>query len=151
MSEHCRLSEEKIHELFSGLLDSVTAPQVFELRSRLKSDANLIGRPFRWILVPDPWYRSRAILIGDAAHATTSHMGMGGGMALEDSAVLAQCIRDEETVEKAFQAFMRRRFDRVSLVVNTSLELSTLEQIESPRSARVTLLGNAFRALSDPY
>ena len=149
--ENKRMSNEDLYEMFSSLLDSMTAPAIVELRSRLNADATLIGRPFQWVLLPNPWHRDRALLIGDAAHATTSHMGMGGGMALEDSVVLAQCIRDAETVTDAFRAFMTRRFERVALVVNTSLELSRLEQEgASPVEGRA-LLGKARAALLDPY
>ena len=149
--EYKRYSDEELHEMLTELLDSMSAPAIIELRSRLNSDAKLIGRPFRWILVSDPWYRNRGILVGDAAHATTSHMGMGGGMALEDSVVLAQCIRDEATIEKAFKAFMVRRFDRVSTVVHTSLELGKLEQSNAPPLSNAALMSNALKTISQPY
>lgn len=77
-----RLSRDEVFSLFTRLIESYTAPAIVELRSRLTPDAQLIGRPFEWILLPKPWYRGRALLIGDAAHATTAHMGMGGGMAI---------------------------------------------------------------------
>ena len=122
-----------------------------ELRRRLKSGANLIGRPFRWILLPEPWYRDRALLIGDAAHATTAHMGMGGGMALEDAVVLAQCIRDAGMVGDALAAFMKRRFERCATVVRTSVRLSQLEQEHAAPSENVALLTKAFAAVSQSY
>jgi 2-polyprenyl-6-methoxyphenol hydroxylase-like FAD-dependent oxidoreductase len=78
-------------------------------------------------------------------------MGMGGGMALEDSVVLAQCIRDEATVEEAFKAFMARRFERVATVVNTSVELSKLEQRKARPTENAVLLGEAFKMISNPY
>ena len=149
--ENKRMRDDDVYEMFSGLLDSMTAPAIVELRSRLNSDSNLIGRPFRWILLPDPWYRNRSLLIGDAAHATTAHMGMGGGMALEDSVVLAQCIRDAKTVEDAFKAFMTRRFERVSVVVNTSLGLSKLEQENASPAENMALFGKARATISLPY
>ena len=146
-----RFSDEEIHQLFIKLLDSMTAPAIVELRSRLKSDSTLIGRPFRWILVPEPWYRNRVILVGDAAHATSAHMGMGGGMALEDSVVLAQCIRNEATVEEAFKVFMARRFERVATVVNTSVALCQLEQRQARPKENAALLSAAFKKISNPY
>ena len=151
IAEQRRYSDEETRKLFAELLDSMTAPAIVELRGRLKQDADLIGRPFRWTLVPDLWYRRRTILIGDAAHATTAHLGQGGGMAIEDAVVLAQCVRDEPTVEEAFQAFMRRRFDRVATVVHTSVELSKLEQKGAPPTEGAALMGKAFQALSSPY
>ena len=146
-----RLKDEDIYDMFRDLLDSMTAPAVVELRTRLNADATLIARPFRWILLPDPWYSNRALLIGDAAHATTSHMGMGGGMALEDSVVIAQCIRDAQNVDDAFSAFMKRRFERVALVVNTSLTLSKFDQENVTPATRQAVLGQARAAISRPY
>jgi 2-polyprenyl-6-methoxyphenol hydroxylase-like FAD-dependent oxidoreductase len=149
--ENKRMGDDDIYEMYSALLDSMTAPAIVELRSRLNSESTLIGRPFRWILLPDPWYSNRSLLIGDAAHATTSHMGMGGGMAIEDSVVLAQRIRDAKTVDDAFKVFMTRRFERVSIVVNTSLELSRLEQQHASPVENMALLGKARATISVPY
>ncbi|KAL3460093.1 hypothetical protein BJX64DRAFT_290578 [Aspergillus heterothallicus] len=149
--ESTRLTSEETYQRFSNLLDSMTAPAIVELRQRLNRDSDLIARPFRWILLSAPWYDNRTILIGDAAHATTAHMGMGGGMALEDSVVLGQCIRDSLTIDEAFKAFMERRYERVKTVVNTSVELSNLEQRNAPPVERMELLESAFAALSSPY
>jgi 2-polyprenyl-6-methoxyphenol hydroxylase-like FAD-dependent oxidoreductase len=146
-----RMTDKDVHDLFRSLLDSMTAPAIVELRSRLKSDSVLIGRPFKWILLPDPWYSNRALLVGDAAHATTAHLGMGGGMALEDAVVLAQCIKDANTVEDAFKAFMTRRFERVALVVNNSVKLSNLEQEDAPPAETMAVIGKARAAISGPY
>ncbi len=150
-AETTRLTEEEARTLFTSLLDSFTAPYVVELRRRLPPDATLIGRPFEWLLAPDPWFRGRTILIGDAAHATTAHMGMGGGMALEDAAVLGQCVRDAATLPNAYRAFMARRFERVRSVVETSVALSRLEQAAAPPSENAALLTATFAALAQPY
>jgi len=145
------MSQEEVHALFARLLDSYTAPAMVELRSRLTPDADLICRPFDWILLRDKWHRGRTLLIGDAAHATTAHMGMGGGMALEDAVVLAQCIAAAPTLSAAFDAFMARRFERVRTVVETSVALSQLEQAKAPASENVKLLTTAFAAIAEPY
>lgn len=151
--EQKRFSNREVHDLFASLLDSMTAPAIVELRRRLSTDAELIARLFRWILLPEPWYRGRIILVGDAAHATTAHLGQGGGMALEDSVVLAQCVRDEPSgdVGKAFEAFMSRRFDRVSTIVHTSVKVSELERQGASPEERRMLMGKAFAAISSPY
>ena len=47
-------------------------------------------RPVESLLVPKPWHRGRVVLIGDAAHATSPHVGQGGAMAMEDAIVLAE-------------------------------------------------------------
>jgi 2-polyprenyl-6-methoxyphenol hydroxylase-like FAD-dependent oxidoreductase len=149
--EWVRMTDEEVLALFTRLLDSYTAPAVVELRRRLTADANVICRPFDWILVPRPWYRGRTLLIGDAAHATTAHMGMGGGMAIEDAVVLGQCVAAASNLTEAFEAFMARRFDRVSTVVETSVALSRLEQQRAPPSENVALLSSAFKTIAAPY
>jgi 2-polyprenyl-6-methoxyphenol hydroxylase-like FAD-dependent oxidoreductase len=151
LPERVRLSDEDVFAMFTRLLDSYTAPAVVELRRRLARDADLIARPFEWVLLPGPWHRGRTVLIGDAAHATTAHMGMGGGMALEDAVVLGRCVAEAADLPAAFGAFMARRRSRVATVVETSVRLSELEQRGAPPSANVDLLTTAFRTLGEPY
>ncbi len=151
MPEWRWLSDDDVHAIYRELLDSMTAEPIAELRSRLSDSAQLIGRPFEWILVPDRWYKGRVLLIGDAAHATSAHMGMGGGMALEDAAVLGQCISSATRLDEALEAFMNRRYERVKLVVETSVRLGELEQQKAPPSENRALASKAFMALGQPY
>ncbi len=150
-AEWRRRSPEEVLALFTDLLDSYTAPAIVELRRRLTADADLICRPFEWLLVAPPWYRGRVLLIGDAAHATTAHLGMGGGMALEDAVVLGECIAAATSLGDALAAFTARRYDRVRTVVETSVDLSRLEQAKAPSSENVALIGAALRAIAAPY
>ena len=149
--EYVRLSKDELDTLYTKLLDSFTAPAIVELRKRLTPDADLICRPFEWILLSEPWYRGRSLLIGDAAHATTAHMGMGGGMALEDAVVLAQCLDKASTLQEALDTFMTRRLPRVRTVVETSVALSKLEQAKAPPLESRGLMKTAFEAISQPY
>jgi len=144
-------SDEDVRATFTALLDSMAAPAIKEMRARLTDTSKLIGRPFEWILLERPWYKGRVLLIGDAAHATSAHMGMGGGMALEDAVVLGQSIGAAETLPEALEAFMERRFERVKLVVETSVKLGQLEQQKAPPAENTALLTKAFAALGQPY
>lgn len=151
MPEPTRLSNAEIFALFSRLLDSYSADAVVELRRRLTPDADLICNSYHWTLLPDPWYKGRTLLIGDAAHATTSHMGMGGGMALEDSVVLAQSISAANSLAEALAAFMARRFARVRTVVEASVAASKLEQANASPVEKFALIGGAMKIISQPY
>lgn len=62
------------------------------------------------------WYRGKACLIGDAAHAMSPAAGQGASMAMEDAIVLAKCLRDIPDVEDAFATFEEQRNDRVEKV-----------------------------------
>src|ERR1039458_10742843 len=73
------------------------------------------------LLLPNPWYRERVILIGDAAHATTPHLASGAGMAVEDGIVLAEEVTRDADIDAALPRFMKRRFERGKLAVENSL------------------------------
>lgn len=146
-----RLSKQEVFELFSRLLDSYTAPAVVELRRRLTPDSDLICNSYFWTLLASPWHRGRTLLIGDAAHATTSHMGMGGGMALEDSVVLGQCLASATSLPEALSVFMTRRFERIRTVVDASVAASRLEQANGSPAEKFALLGQAMKTISAPY
>jgi 2-polyprenyl-6-methoxyphenol hydroxylase-like FAD-dependent oxidoreductase len=108
-------------------------------------------RSLQALLVPAPWYRGRVVLIGDAAHTTTPHIAYGAGIAIEDSVVLAEELSRTDDVGSALEAFMRRRFDRSKLVVETSLQLSEWE-VDPPDdpTAHHQLVGRALAALAQP-
>ena len=63
------------------------------------------------------WHRGRMILIGDAAHATAPSIGQGGAMAIEDTLVLATCLRRSPSIASAFTNYERLRRERVERVV----------------------------------
>jgi 2-polyprenyl-6-methoxyphenol hydroxylase-like FAD-dependent oxidoreductase len=79
------------------------------------------GRIGRWPIYDLPslptWRKGPVCLIGDAAHATSPHVGQGASMAMEDAIVLAKCLRDFPDVEDAFAAYERLRKARVEAVV----------------------------------
>lgn len=66
------------------------------------------------------WSRGRAVLVGDAAHPTTPNLGQGGGMAIEDSLVLARCLSVAPPAE-AFRMYERERYRRTARVTVESL------------------------------
>lgn len=65
----------------------------------------------------DQWHQGRVCLIGDAAHATAPHIGQGASLALEDTLVLAQCIRDYADLQTAFSRFQSARQARVQAII----------------------------------
>jgi 2-polyprenyl-6-methoxyphenol hydroxylase-like FAD-dependent oxidoreductase len=63
------------------------------------------------------WHNDRMVIIGDAAHATSPSSGQGASQAIEDSVVLAKCLRDIPDTRAAFDAYERLRRERVEKVV----------------------------------
>jgi 2-polyprenyl-6-methoxyphenol hydroxylase-like FAD-dependent oxidoreductase len=74
---------------------------------------------------PATWYGRRAVLIGDAAHVTSSSSGQGASLAIEDALELARCLRDEPDSGAAFAAYQRLREDRVNKVYVTAKKINS--------------------------
>ena len=69
--------------------------------------------------------KGRILISGDAAHATSPHKGSGAGLAIEDSAVLAELLADDRVnspaaLEAVFAAFNQVRKDRGQWLVKAS-------------------------------
>lgn len=99
------------------------APAIREIAERIDDDGGVVYRPLEAIFLDGPWHKGRIVLLGDAIHATTPHLGQGGGMAIEDAVVLAEEIARHDTPEGAFEAYRARRFERCRFVVEKSLEI----------------------------
>lgn len=82
---------------------------------------------FETVLAPDPWYRARAVVIGDAAHCPTPQLAGGAAICLEDAIALGEELADAPTVDAALRAFCKRRFDRCRYVVETTDRISYLQ------------------------
>jgi 2-polyprenyl-6-methoxyphenol hydroxylase-like FAD-dependent oxidoreductase len=63
------------------------------------------------------WSRGRALLIGDAAHATSPHAGQGASIALEDALRLTRRLQAEQETGVAFEKFENERRSRVERIV----------------------------------
>ncbi|GGM81722.1 FAD-dependent oxidoreductase [Longimycelium tulufanense] len=62
------------------------------------------------------WHTPTMVLVGDAAHAASPSAAQGASMALEDSVILAQCLRDLPQPQ-ALDTYVRLRRDRVERLV----------------------------------
>lgn len=66
------------------------------------------------------WSTPEMVLVGDAAHAAAPADAQGASMAIEDSVVLAQCLRDLPDPASAFAAYEGLRRERVEKLVASS-------------------------------
>ncbi|KAJ5108403.1 hypothetical protein N7456_005078 [Penicillium angulare] len=116
------------------------------LREDLEHDASSMGRyweslvkhmpdPSQWALFEHPhlstFYKSRVVILGDAAHASTPHQGAGAGQAIEDAHVLAELLGDSQVLSvqhvlAAFKAYDEIRRPRSQRVVTSSKECAYL-------------------------
>ncbi|MDE0942780.1 MAG: FAD-dependent monooxygenase [Alphaproteobacteria bacterium] len=79
---------------------------------------------FRWAMNNRPpvdnWRTARTTLLGDAAHPTLPYMAQGGGMAIEDGAVIARALSQDDDVSEALELYQRNRLERTARIVNES-------------------------------
>lgn len=93
----------------------------------LHHDLFELDRPF--------WGRSRALLLGDAAHAMTPNQGQGAAMAIEDAAVLVAALRGGVAgVARRYADVRGRRVRRVQL---TSRRIGALGHLRGARARRL--------------
>lgn len=121
-----------------------------EIRDGLGPSSRINYRPLEYLLLEPPWYRGRVLVIGDAAHATTPHMGHGAGLAVEDGVVLTELLQQPITLDEVLARFMERRYERCRMVVEGSLRLGELEMAQAgPEIHRRTLM-ELFDAIRQP-
>ena len=100
-----------------------TAPAIRALAEQIVDDEGVVYRPLEGLLIEGPWHKGRIVLLGDAVHATTPHLGQGAGMAIEDSLVLADELSRHKDLNAALNAYRDRRFDRCAYIVRESLAI----------------------------
>ena len=108
--------------LAAAMRGMVPAP-LAALAERITDDAEVVYRPLETVMVEGPWHAGRVVLLGDAVHTTTPHLGQGAGMAIEDAIVLAEELARHDTPEAAFTAYRERRFERCRYIVAESLAI----------------------------
>jgi 2-polyprenyl-6-methoxyphenol hydroxylase-like FAD-dependent oxidoreductase len=130
-AEQVKMPEERLAEIFRERLAEFGGP-VAEVRDRHITDpAKVVVRPVESLLVPKPWHRGRVVLVGDAAHATSPHVGQGGAMAIEDAIVLAEEVTQGH-LETALEQFAERRYPRCREIWEISRKIGTWEIEHTP-------------------
>lgn len=126
------------------------APLISELAQQITDDDEVVYKPLEWIFVSGNWYKGRVVMIGDAVHATTPHLGQGAGMAIEDSVVLAEELSSAASINEAFAAFQKRRFDRCQYIVEQSVALCKGQIGEGPLLNQAEATGAMFKVVAEP-
>ena len=100
---------------------------IAEQRELITDSDKVVYRPVETVWVQPPWARDRVVLIGDAAHATSPHVGQGAAMAMEDALVLAEEVRSEQPPARALERFGERRYERVATICEISTQIGRWE------------------------
>ncbi|MDS2173438.1 FAD-dependent monooxygenase [Nesterenkonia sp. CL21] len=105
------------------------------IRRDLRQGAAVNYTWFTSHLVPAPWNRGRAVIIGDAAHSCPPTIAQGAAQGLEDAAVLTELLLSSDRLDDdLWSAFHARRVPRASAVVDASVQLGQW-QLDGDREA----------------
>lgn len=124
---------------------------IAEVRDRYITNAkDVVYRPLEALFIPEPWYQGRILLIGDAVHATTPHLGQGAAQAIEDAVVLGEEICNDGPISETLKRFMDRRFERCRFIVESSLQIGEWEQRPSPTADHAGIIKEMHRVTALP-
>lgn len=126
------------------------APQIRALAEQITDNDGVVYRPMDAMMLRGDWHVGRIVILGDAVHATTPHLGQGAGMAIEDSIVLAEEIARHKTPEKAFTAYRDRRYERCRYIVEKSLEICRGQLGQGPLVDNAKATAEMFELVAKP-
>jgi 2-polyprenyl-6-methoxyphenol hydroxylase-like FAD-dependent oxidoreductase len=129
---------------------TIVPPDIAQLREQITDNNAVVYRPLEWLFLEGPWHKGRVVLLGDAAHATTPHLGQGAGMAVEDSIVLAEALAAHDSIEAAFQHYHQRRYDRCKFIVDASVNICRSQLGTGPRVEQATATKAMFERIAQP-
>ncbi len=122
-----------------------------EVRDSITDPKRIVYRPVGSLLMPAPWYKGNAVLIGDAAHTAPPQLASGATIAIEDAIVLAELVTSGLPVAQVLERFMARRFQRCRVVVQNSWQLGEWEKTpEAPGADPTALISASMKALAAP-
>ncbi len=126
------------------------APAIRDLARLITNNDDVVYRPLETLLVEGPWHKGRVVLLGDAVHATTPHLGQGAGLAIEDSLVLAEELARHDDIEPALTAYRSRRFERCAYIVRASLAICKGQLGEGPPVDNAKATAEMFAITAEP-
>jgi 2-polyprenyl-6-methoxyphenol hydroxylase-like FAD-dependent oxidoreductase len=84
------------------------APQAEPVLAQIRSPDDVLFSAYQDVTMW-PWDDGDAVVLGDAAHATSPQLGQGCNLALWDAMVLADCVAAHASVPEALDAYSRAR------------------------------------------
>lgn len=83
------------------------------------------------------WSAGPVTLLGDAAHAMTPNLGQGACQAIEDAAVLADCLRGGADVPTGLRDYEERRRARTAAIARQSRLIGRVGQWSNPLACAI--------------
>lgn len=121
-----------------------------EIRALMTDPETVHYTLFEQMLLDRPWWRGRVVLIGDAAHTCPPTIAQGAAQAMEDSLVIAESLLAHDDLEPALDAFMDRRYERVRMVVEASVQVGQWIIDDDPEANIPGLFMQTLGALCEP-
>jgi 2-polyprenyl-6-methoxyphenol hydroxylase-like FAD-dependent oxidoreductase len=121
-----------------------------DLAAQITDDEAVVYRPLETVMVEGPWHKGRVVLLGDAVHASTPHLGQGAGMAIEDALVLAEELADRNDLDSALTAYRARRFERCRYIVESSLAICMGQLGKGPPVDNAAATAEMFQFVAQP-
>lgn len=140
---------EQLAELMRDRISNIGG-LVGSLREQITDSSQVVYKPMEVVFVDEPWFKGRVLLIGDAAHATTPHLGQGAGMAIEDALVLSMELVGEGSLEAKLQRFMARRFERCKFISEKSVLAGDREMARDQSFDRIGLTKQMLKLTAEP-
>lgn len=141
--------KDRLAEAMRGKLANA-APAIRAMAELITDNEGVVYRPLEAVFLDGPWHVGRIVLLGDAVHATTPHLGQGAGMAIEDAIVLADELGKHETPEAAFTAYRARRFERCRYIVEKSLAICRGQLGQGPLVDNARATAEMFDVVAQP-
>jgi 2-polyprenyl-6-methoxyphenol hydroxylase-like FAD-dependent oxidoreductase len=116
----------------------------------INDPTQVVYRPLEVLLMPPPWNKGRVLLIGDAAHATTPHLGNGASQAVEDAIVLAELVARDLPLDDMFAEFMKRRYERCKFIWESSVMVGNWEITKDPTADHPALRRKMLEVMALP-
>lgn len=150
--ENRELSQDEAREVLRRIVSGFTAETVQNLLPLIKDEDPVIVRPYTLHNLPAPWHQGRVVLVGDAAHTVSAHLGIGGVLGLEDAAVLAEELEAADTLEAAFERYGNRRAIRTFSAVDACRQMLELQvRYGAHPSATHRIRVRALQDLAEPF
>lgn len=124
-------------------------PRLEALKMQITEDADVVYKPLEYLFLEGDWHKGRVVLIGDAVHATTPHLGQGAGMAIEDSVVLADELAAADDIEQAFTGFRTRRFERCRYITEVSRAMCDSQLGKRPPMDQAKITKDMFDVVAE--
>ncbi|KAJ3010022.1 UNVERIFIED_CONTAM: hypothetical protein HDU68_002372 [Siphonaria sp. JEL0065] len=120
-------SRQLILERLQSLGAAPISRQVVEHSSRVLRFAICDRKPLA------TWSQGRCVLIGDAAHPMSPHLGQGANTALEDGGLLSELLKANSDDHKfVFSAFEKARLARTTTIVKSARGMAASIELVNP-------------------